>query len=131
MGYVSFIGNLFVLSGPKGDSIYMKVADEFVKSIKEHLINKFNESIQLSIMLGSRTDQEAIRAIIRSIKVRVKSYETFEFTTEFNDDYSHWYAGQELPDDVAETLRVIINEGTKDWIKSGKPQSIMNEVLGT
>lgn len=129
MGHVSFNGKLFALSGSKGDSIYMDMADKFAESMRKFLISKFEESIQLAIMLGNRIDQEAIRAIIRSIKVNVESYETFKFSTIFKDDYSHWYAGQELPNDVAKILQDIMNNGIKEWFKSDKPQSIIAEVL--
>jgi hypothetical protein len=129
MGHITFKGKIFALSGPEGDGEFMDLANELAESMRKYLIRKFEDSVQLAIVLGTRIDQEAIRAIVRSIKVNIESYETFKFSAMFKDDYSHWYAGQVLPDDISELLQNIMNEGIREWINEGEPKTVMAKAL--
>lgn len=130
MGHIIAKGNLFTsVTANSRDMLFDIIAKNLVESLQKHLIREFDRSVQLAALVGQRADQEALRAIYRSIKVEIKERDPLRLEAKFKDDYSHWYGGEELPEDIAEMLQKIIDEGIAEWFNTPKPGEIIKEAL--
>lgn len=105
------------------------LADRLAESVRETILEGFDRSVKLAAMVGQRADQEAVRAITRSIKVEVLSFDPISLEVKFEDDYSRWYGGEELPEDVAETLQEVIDSSIQNWLLEPKSGNVVSEVL--
>ncbi|MGW8177837.1 MAG: hypothetical protein ACWGQW_03470 [bacterium] len=109
--------------------IYEELSKKLAQSAQEFILRGFNRSVELAAMVGERSDAEAIKAITRGLKVEVLNVDPLRLEAKFQDDYAHWYGGQDLPDDVAETLQKIIDTAIQDWLGSPEAGKVVEEVL--
>lgn len=109
--------------------IYEEIAKKLAESAQEAIHQGFRRSTELAAMVGQRSDADAIKAIIRGLKVEVLNIDPLSLEAKFKDDYAHWYGGQDLPDDVAETLQEIIDISIQDWLGSPQSGKIVEEIL--
>lgn len=109
--------------------IYEELSKKLAKSAQEAILQGFNRSVELAAIVGQRADAEAIRAITRGLKVEVLNVDPLQLEAKFQDDYAHWYGGQELPEDVAETLQEIIDTAIQNWLGSPEAGKVVEEVL--
>jgi hypothetical protein len=110
-------------------ALFADISEKLAKAVQEYVIEGFDRSVQLAAMVGERADQEALRAIYRSIKVKVKNVEPLDLEVRFEDDYSHWYGGEELPQEVADVLQEIIESSLNTWFNTPEPGDIIVEAL--
>lgn len=123
-------GNIFTLLDVGSREEFLKdTSDKLAEEVQKEIIIDFERSVQLATLAGAAIDQEAIRAIYRSLKVKVKTYYPLELEAKFEDDYSHWYVGEELPQEMADVLQDIIDTSLKEWFNSNKPGKIIEEAL--
>jgi len=107
-----------------------EIYDEIAKDIKEYIIKEISRSVQLSAFVGQAQDPEAIKAIMRSIKVDVMPGTNVSITVGFEDDYASLYAGGTLPKDIQEKLDALMQEALDKWISEGNIENILTKALG-
>jgi hypothetical protein len=123
-------GNLFTsFSDDQKRVLYEQIAKDLAEAAQQQIILRFDNSVQLASMVGQRADQEALRAIYRSLKVNIKSIDPLKLEAIFDDDYSHWYGGEELPEEVATILQDIIESSLRDWFNTPEPSEIILKTL--
>jgi hypothetical protein len=110
--------------------LILKMVEKMAESVRNVILREFESSIKLMAYAGEYGDEEAIRAITRSVKVEVIPSNPPDLTVEFKDDLSHWYEGGELPDELVEILQNIINESIEKWSKSPEAVGLIVEYLG-
>lgn len=127
---ISASGRLFTsFSSDAKQVIYEQIAKSLADAAREEIILKFDSSVKLASMIGQSMDQEALRAMYRSLKVDIKSIDPLKLEAKFKDDYSHWYGGEEIPQDMADTLQEIIESAVKNWFDSPEPGDIILKAL--
>lgn len=109
--------------------IYKELATKLAKSLEESIHTGFKRSTELATMIGQRADADAIKAITRGLKVEILNIDPLSLEAKFQDDYAHWYGGQDLPEDVAETLQGIIDTSINNWLGSPEAGKVVEEVL--
>ena len=111
--------------------VLQEFADKISESATTAIHNGFNRNVQLASMVGTMADQEAVRAILRSLKVEIKSIDPLSLEAKFQDDLGHWYGGGEMPEDVSKLLQEIIDSSLVDWFRAEEPNKILVEVLNS
>ena len=110
-------------------AIYKELGDGFSKSLKEHIHIAFDRSIQLAAYVGNMTDQEVVRAMLRSLIVSTTDYDPIRLEAKFDDKYAHLYGGGKLPDELSKIIQDLIDNSIKEWLSLGEGSKILNEVL--
>lgn len=132
---LSVAGKLLTTSSNEEQRIlYSELAEKLSAGAEEAIHRGFNRNVQLSAMIGVMTNQEAARAIIRSLRVEVKNVDPQRLSLEakFEDDLGHLYGGDDnVPDDVAKLLQEIIDTSINDWLRTPEPSKILAEVLNS
>ena len=114
------------------NTIYKNLATKMAESAQNKIHEGLNRSIQLMAMVGQLADQEAVRALIRGLKVKVISFfPQLQLEAVFQDELNHWYGGGTLPEDIAVALQEIIDTSLSGWINSEKPSEVLAEVLNS
>jgi len=127
---ITVSGNLFTLSSAESKRIFLAgLTKTMCEAAQKAIVLGFERSVQLAAMVGERIDQEAIRTIYRSLKVKVKSENPLRLEAKFEDDYSHWYSGEKLPQELADILQEIIKESISRWFNSPEPARIIKKAL--
>lgn len=130
MNFISASGSLLTsFSDDSRQKVYEQIAKDMAEAIKQEILLSFDNSVKLAALIGQRADQEALRAIYRSIKINVKSSNPLLLEVEFKDDYSHWYGGEELPQEVADALNNIIESSVKNWFTTTKPGDVALQTM--
>ncbi len=103
---------------------------ELSKSATVAVQDAFNRSVQLATYAGQSMDPEAVRAIIRGLKVEVSPTDPPRLIAKFQDDLSHLYGGEEdLPEELITMLESILDEGLHNWLKSRESQQAVAKVF--
>ena len=108
------------------------VLDAYKESAEElqQIINReFERSVELGAMVGSNTDPEALRAILRSVKVNVTDGWPPDFNIKFQDDLGHWYGGQELPQELVDIINKIYDSAIQKWSLSGHFENALISIM--
>lgn len=127
---VTASGNLFTMLNVGSRQKFVKdLSEEFAGALQKAIIADFERSVQLAAMVGDTADQEALRTIYRSLKVKIKTYYPLELEAKFDDDYSHWYGGEEMPKEMADVLQEIIDTSIREWFNSEEPGNIIKKAL--
>jgi len=116
-------------TGDERNMVIKTLADKLAKSAQEAIQRGFERNVQLAAMVGSMADQEAVRAITRSLRVEVRSIDPLRLEAKFKDDLGHWYGGGELPDDLAKLLQDVMDKSLQDWFGFDAPGKILAEVM--
>lgn len=111
-------------------ALYLKMIEDISKSIKEKILKEFEMSIHLMTYIGEYGDAEAIKVIIRSIKVEISSINPPVIEAKFTDDLSHWYKGGELPEELATIMQEIFDNAIKKWFSSPEAIALVIKSLG-
>jgi len=111
------------------NNILEDYANKLAEEAESIIHDGFNRNVQLSAMIGVMADQEAVRAILRSLKVEVISIDPIRLEAKFEDSLGHWYGSSKLPDDVSKLLQDIIDTSLNNWIRDKDHNKILIEVL--
>lgn len=130
MGRISVEGNLFTANSPsKQKAIFIELSGKLAASLQEYIIKELDQSVQLATLVGQRPDQEALRTIWRSLKVNITNIDPMKLEAVFEDDYSHWYSGEILPEEIGDIMRKIIEAGIDEWFNTKIPGDIIKDAL--
>lgn len=108
-----------------------KLSKSLAKSAEEFIRQHFERDVQLSSLMGAMQDQEAVRAIIRGLRVEVRNIEPLRFEASFKDDLAHWYDADTMPQDLQQKLQEVMNTGLAEWLRSDVPRRILGEVFAS
>ena len=117
-------GKFITSSEEEIQSLVREIKTKLIKSAQEAIVRGFERSVELQTYVGMSMDTEALRAIIRSIKV---VEEGSSYKVKFEDDLGHWYGGGSMPDELLEIINKISDEALNQWSRTSK--DIVTEVL--
>jgi len=127
---IEFNGFLEKLLMPGGaELVHQQIIEGLAKSAEKKIKQKFEQSVQLAYMTGQRADNEAVKAILRSFKVVVAGLQPVKIEVKFEDDYRHWYGGNDMPKDIEEAINKVIDEALDEWVMLGEHDRAVDEIM--
>jgi len=102
---------------------------EAAESLKETIKQSFESSVDLASLAGQYADPEALKAILRSVKVEVTNDWPPNLDIKFKDDLNYWYGG-ELPQDLIDKINNIYDEAIARWTLEKKFEDALLGVMG-
>lgn len=105
------------------------LADKLAESAQDAVHAAFGRSVDLSSFVGRQMDPEAVRAILRGLKVEVVPGWPPQLEAKFHDDIGHLYGFEDLPDSIAKMLQEIVDQALEEWSNSDAIGMALKEVL--
>lgn len=118
-------------SGSSSDQnkILHDLSSKLATSAQEFIRRGFERSVELASMVGNMSNQDAVRAILRSLKVEIIRVDPISLQAKFEDDLSHLYGGQALPPELSKLIQRIIDSSLENWFMVNEPSKVLKEVL--
>jgi len=102
---------------------------EIAESARQAILETFERSTEINTMIGEAPDPEAIRAIVRSIKVDVEYGAEPALVAKFDDSYGHWYGNEDMPQEVQDKLQNLMEQAMSTWVNTNKIHDIVVDAL--
>lgn len=112
------------------NEIIRELATKMSESLRYEVHKNFERDVQLTAIAGQMSDQDVVRAILRSLIVNIRSLDPISLEAKFEDYLAHWYKTEEgLPKELSDKMQQLLNDSIKKWFSVGKPKEILAEVL--
>ncbi|KKM27494.1 hypothetical protein LCGC14_1574170 [marine sediment metagenome] len=106
--------------------LILEAYEESAKELEKVAKQGFESSVNLGAIVGQYPDPEALKAILRSIKVEVTSEWPPNFIMKFKDDLSHWYTDDTLSQELLSVIDEIYEAAIHKWsLSKNFEQSIL------
>lgn len=102
---------------------------ELAESAQRAIIEEFERSTEINAMVGEASDPEAVRAIIRGIKVDVECGAEASLVAKFDDPYGHWYGNEDIPQEFQDKLQSLLEQAMTNWSNTSKIHDIVVDAM--
>ena len=108
---IKFKGRIFTdgMTSQGRQFILEDISNKLSELIKIKIQQAFQRSTELAAYIGQSPDAESVRAILRSINIKIVSLNPMKFGIKVSDNLGHWYNMDEPPPELIELIENIAN----------------------
>ena len=105
------------------------IISSLANDLKAVVLREIDQSVKLAALVGQSPDQESLRVMLRSIQIEPVLGAETGIEVKYKDDLGHWYGMEQMPEDIANALKEVVESAMNQWFNLDMPQQVVTKAI--